>query len=101
MKAKDQEPGVGEALELLVCEDSTTLRQPYDRLLGDAMAGDALLFAREDEVEAAWRIVDPILRHPSPVHAYAPGCWGPKQADSMIARFGGWNTPRGNAPAPD
>ena len=101
VKAKDQEPGVGEAVELLVCEDSTTLRQPYDRLLGDAMAGDALLFAREDEVEAAWRIVDPILRHPSPVHAYAPGCWGPKQADSMIARFGGWNTPRGNAPAPD
>jgi glucose-6-phosphate 1-dehydrogenase len=66
----------------------------YERLLGDAMAGDATLFARQDVVEAAWRIVDPILQHPSPMYEYEPGSWGPPQADRLVAEIGGWNTPR-------
>jgi glucose-6-phosphate 1-dehydrogenase len=66
----------------------------YERLLGDAMAGDATLFARTDIVEAAWAIVDPILHGPSPLHEYEPGTWGPKEADELTHAVGGWNTPR-------
>jgi glucose-6-phosphate 1-dehydrogenase len=65
----------------------------YERLIGDAMKGDASLFARQDGVEAAWRIVDPALDGGSPVHPYAPGSWGPPQADDIIAGAGGWNPP--------
>ena len=66
----------------------------YERLLGDAMAGDATLFARQDVVEAAWAIVDPVLRDAGPPLPYAPGCWGPPQADRLVAEVGGWNTPQ-------
>jgi glucose-6-phosphate 1-dehydrogenase len=66
----------------------------YERLLGDAMAGDATLFARQDVVEAAWAIVDPVIHGPSPMFVYEPGTWGPPQADSLVADIGGWNTPR-------
>lgn len=65
----------------------------YERLLGDAMAGDATLFARQDAVEAAWTIVDPVLGDASPVHRYAAGTWGPKEADRLMAEFGGWAHP--------
>ena len=65
----------------------------YERLLGDAMAGDATLFARQDVVEAAWAIVDPLLRAPGPAHVYEPGTWGPPQADDLVAEVGGWNMP--------
>lgn len=65
----------------------------YERLLGDAMAGDATLFARTDIVEAAWAIVDPILHGPSPLYEYEPGTWGPKEADDLTREVGGWNTP--------
>lgn len=65
----------------------------YERLLGDAMAGDATLFARQDVVEAAWSIVDPLVREPHPVHAYEPGSWGPREADRFVADIGGWNMP--------
>src|SRR6188768_348019 len=67
---------------------------PYERLLGDAMAGDATLFARQDVVEAAWAIVDPIIHGPSPMFEYEPGSWGPPQADRLVAEVGGWNTPQ-------
>jgi glucose-6-phosphate 1-dehydrogenase len=66
----------------------------YERLLGDAMAGDATLFARQDVVEAAWAIVDPVLQEPRPMHEYEPGSWGPPEADRLVAHVGGWNTPR-------
>jgi glucose-6-phosphate 1-dehydrogenase len=66
----------------------------YERLLGDAMAGDATLFARTDIVEAAWAIVDPVLHGPSPLYEYEPGSWGPKEADELTHAVGGWNTPR-------
>ena len=66
----------------------------YERLLGDAMAGDATLFARQDVVEAAWAIVDPVIHGPSEMHPYEPGTWGPPQADRLVAEIGGWNTPQ-------
>jgi len=64
----------------------------YERLLGDAMRGNPTLFAREDSVEEAWRIVDPVLKSPPPVYEYEPGTWGPKEAD-RIAPPGGWQSP--------
>jgi glucose-6-phosphate 1-dehydrogenase len=67
----------------------------YERVLGDAMHGDATLFAREDYVEEAWRIVDPVLKAGTPVHAYEPGTWGPKEAASKVAPPGGWHDPKG------
>jgi glucose-6-phosphate 1-dehydrogenase len=65
----------------------------YERLLGDAMAGDPILFAREDGVEAAWAIVQPILGDATPVHPYEPGTWGPPEADRLTVDVGGWHTP--------
>ena len=64
----------------------------YERLLGDAMIGDATLFARQDVVEAAWAIVDPVIHGPSPMYAYEPGTWGPGEADRLVEEVGGWNT---------
>src|SRR6266567_769233 len=65
----------------------------YERVLGDAMHGDATLFAREDYVEEAWRIVDPVLKAGTPVYEYEPGTWGPKEVDSSVAPPGGWQNP--------
>jgi glucose-6-phosphate 1-dehydrogenase len=65
----------------------------YERVLGDAMQGDATLFAREDHVEEAWRIVDPVLKDPSPVYEYEPGTWGPKEVDARVSPPGGWQNP--------
>jgi glucose-6-phosphate 1-dehydrogenase len=65
----------------------------YQRLIGDAMRGDGLLFAREDAVEAAWRIVEPALDASAPPLEYAVGSWGPEAAAAMMADFGGWSTP--------
>ena len=65
----------------------------YERLLGDAMAGDATLFAREDHVEEAWRIVDPVLKAKTPVYEYEPGTWGPKEVDKAVVPAGGWQAP--------
>lgn len=65
----------------------------YERLLGDAMRGDATLFAREDYVEEAWRIVDPILKNETPVHLYEPGTWGPTETDKTVMPPGGWHAP--------
>jgi glucose-6-phosphate 1-dehydrogenase len=64
----------------------------YERVLGDAMRGDATLFAREDYVEEAWRIVDPVLKAGTPVHAYEPQTWGPAEAE-RLAPPGGWHNP--------
>src|SRR5262245_52606593 len=65
----------------------------YERVLGDAMRGDATLFAREDYVEEAWRIVDPIMKNGSPVYEYEPGTWGPREVDARVSPPGGWHTP--------
>jgi len=63
---------------------------PYERLLGDAMTGDATLFARQDVVEAAWAIVDPVLNAPKPLAMYECGSWGPDEANSLVENLGGW-----------
>jgi glucose-6-phosphate 1-dehydrogenase len=65
----------------------------YERVLGDAMAGDPTLFAREDNVEEAWRIVDPVLKAGTPVYEYEPGTWGPKEVDQNVTPPGGWQSP--------
>ena len=65
----------------------------YERVLGDAMAGDATLFARQDYVEEAWRIVDPALRAETPVYEYEPGSWGPGEVEQRMAPEGGWHNP--------
>jgi glucose-6-phosphate 1-dehydrogenase len=69
----------------------------YERLLGDALKGDATLFAREDYVEEAWRIVDPVLSTATPVYEYEPNTWGPRQVDPQVSPDGGWHNPRGSA----
>jgi glucose-6-phosphate 1-dehydrogenase len=65
----------------------------YERLLGDAMVGDVTLFARQDAVEAAWKIVDPVLASPTPPHEYEPGSWGPPAAEALASGVGGWHCP--------
>ncbi|MDQ6669517.1 MAG: glucose-6-phosphate dehydrogenase [Chloroflexota bacterium] len=65
----------------------------YERLLTDAMAGERLLFVREDAVDAAWAIVDPVLDNVTPVRPYGPGTWGPPEAEKLTADLGGWHDP--------
>jgi glucose-6-phosphate 1-dehydrogenase len=67
--------------------------EAYERVLGDAMAGDATLFAREDYVEEAWRIVDPVLEAGTPVYDYEKGTWGPREVEERVAPPGGWHNP--------
>ncbi len=69
--------------------------EAYERLLTDAMKGDALLFVRQDAVESAWEIVNGILGDAVPVHPYPPGTWGPEEADRLAADLGGWHNPLG------
>jgi glucose-6-phosphate 1-dehydrogenase len=88
---------VGQQRELYACEDLAGEEAPYDRLLGDAMAGDASLFTSLEAVEAAWTAVDDILVNHPKVVAYAPGSWGPKEADALIAKDGGWQAPNPEA----
>jgi glucose-6-phosphate 1-dehydrogenase len=84
----------GEQVELVAFEHgSANEMDAYERVLGDAMAGDATLFAREDYVEEAWRIVDPVLNAGTPVYQYEPGQWGPPEVNPRIAPADGWNDP--------
>ncbi|MGB9093559.1 MAG: glucose-6-phosphate dehydrogenase [Gallionella sp.] len=85
---------VGDQRELYLLDEQSGIESPYERLLGDAMAGNGALFTREDAVEAAWAVVDPVLDGTQPVHSYRPGSWGPKQADTLIARDGSWHNPK-------
>ena len=85
---------VGEKVELFACQHFVEELSPYERLLSDAMRGDASLFARKDAVETAWRIVDPILENVTPVHEYEPNTWGPAEAEQMIAGNAGWHNPK-------
>ena len=84
----------GTPVELLVShEHEPDEMGAYDRLLGEAMKGDQSMFAREDYVEAAWRIVDPILNDTTPVYEYEPGTWGPELVTAELAPIGGWHNP--------
>ncbi len=82
---------IGEQQELYLLEEEPGEETPYERLLGDAMAGDGALFTREDAIEAAWEVVDPVLKtHPKAL-PYEKGTWGPPEADALIAPHGHWH----------
>jgi glucose-6-phosphate 1-dehydrogenase len=85
---------VGVQRELYLLEERPTEESPYERLLGDAMAGDGALFTRENAIEAAWAVVDPVLKNHHRIRPYKRGTWGPKEADAIIASDGGWHNPR-------
>jgi glucose-6-phosphate 1-dehydrogenase len=96
LAARIKRPGkgfVGEQRELYLCEDFSGEEQTYERLLGDAMAGDGSLFTSQDAVEAAWSVVDRVLIDRPVCLPYARGSWGPPAADALIARDGGWHNP--------
>ena len=82
----------GEDVELIACHDQKDEMGPYERLLGDAMRGDQMLFARQDSVEEAWRVVEPVLGNATPLHQYDSGTWGPAEADRLLDN-GGWFNP--------
>jgi glucose-6-phosphate 1-dehydrogenase len=84
----------GETVELLASHHpGADEMDAYERVLGDAMAGDASLFAREDYVEEAWRIVDPVLKAGTPVYGYEPSSWGPREVEERVSPVGGWHNP--------
>jgi glucose-6-phosphate 1-dehydrogenase len=96
--AKQPGPGMqGREVELFVCQDRGDEAEAYERLIGDAMKGDSTLFARQDEVEAAWAIVDPALQAPGTALAYDSGSWGPQSADDLIDGSCGWHNPGADA----
>ena len=68
--------------------------EAYERVLSEAMIGDATYFARQDYVEEAWRIVDPVLKEATPVYVYEPHTWGPKETDQSVVPPGGWDRPK-------
>jgi len=85
---------IGQSVELLACHHpGAEEMDAYERVLGDAMAGDASLFAREDYVEEAWRIVDPVLKAGTPLYEYEPGSWGPREVNQKVSSVGGCHDP--------
>jgi len=84
---------IGDQRELFLLDQQPGEESPYERLLGDAMAGNGALFIRQDAVEAAWAVVEPVLTEHRPVSPYRPGSWGPKTADVLIAADGCWRNP--------
>ena len=98
--ARVKRPGdemAGEPVELVARRSLASEDLPYERLLGDAIRGDASLFTRDDIVEAAWCVVDPILHNPPPVEEYEPGTWGPLAAAKLVAGHEGWHDPTAEA----
>jgi len=95
--ARAKQPGdemVGRPMELSVVEAPAVGRMDaYERLIGDALDGEQALFARQDLVEAAWAIVDPVLAPSANVRAYPRGSWGPAEADALVHAVGGWRNP--------
>jgi glucose-6-phosphate 1-dehydrogenase len=90
---------IGREVELFVDQKGADEMEPYERLIGDALSGDATLFAREDEVEAAWAAVDPVLNEVTPVYQYEPGSWGPAESFKIIHGDCGWHDPGATAAA--
>jgi len=91
MDAEDR--SIGQQVELLASRrPGAEERDAYERVLGDAMIGDRTLFAREDYVEEAWRIVDPVLQQVTPVYDYDAGPWGPREVE-RVTPPGGWQDP--------
>ena len=90
----------GEPVELIARHHTQSDKSPYERLLGDAVRGDGSLFTHGDAVEAAWRVVDPVLQDPLPVEQYDPGSWGPPQAKAVIEDGDSWHDPKPEASSP-
>ncbi|MGY0611784.1 glucose-6-phosphate dehydrogenase [Luteimonas sp. A501] len=84
----------GEAVELTARHQHVDEKSPYERLLGDAVRGDAGLFTSDEAVEAAWRVVDPVLQEHAPVESYEPGSWGPASATGIVVNDEGWHDPQ-------
>src|SRR5262249_42871900 len=98
-----KKPGAGwepQTQELTFAQEPGSDQRPYDRLIGAALDGERWLFARQDTVEAAWTIVDPVLGDVTPVHPCAKGSWGPKEADRLLPDRDAWHDPAGG-PAGD
>ena len=85
---------LGEPVELVARRSPASADLPYDRLISDAIRGDASLFTRDDSVEAAWRVVEPILDNAAPPAKYKPGTWGPAAATVVVAGKEGWHNPK-------
>ena len=101
--ARAKRPGealLGEAVELFARHQNGEERPPYQRLIGDARKGDQSLFAREDAVEAAWKVIDPVLHAEPPIHEYVKGSWGPAAASAVLANGDHWHDPAPSGPAP-
>jgi glucose-6-phosphate 1-dehydrogenase len=81
--------------DLVFTEPPGSDMRPYDRLIGAALSGERWLFAQQDTVEAAWRVVQPVLDDAVPVHPYAKGTWGPKEADALLPSGEPWHDPAG------
>jgi len=95
LAARAKRPGeamAGEDVQLVACHESGDEMAPYERLLRDAMRGDQTLFAREDSVDDAWRVVEPVLGQPTPLHPYEPRTWGPEPARALLDGAG-WHDP--------
>lgn len=90
----------GQPVELIARHEQRSGRLPYERLLRDAMHGDSALFTHADSVEAAWRVVDPVLGNAAPLHDYAPSTWGPAMAAGIVADNGSWHNPQPEEPVP-
>jgi len=84
---------IGEDVELIAMRQPRLEMSPYERLIGDALEGDQSLFAREDAIDAQWKIVEPVLGEGSPVYVYKPNTWGPAEADRLVAESGKWLEP--------
>lgn len=101
--ARVKKPGAtmhGESIELVARHQSRREKSPYERLISDALHGDEGLFTRDDCVEAAWRIVDPVLGDVDPVRFYQPATWGPAEAAKIIVGNGGWHDPKAEESTP-
>jgi glucose-6-phosphate 1-dehydrogenase len=92
-----KKPGAGmvpQEQDLFFSEQSGADMRPYDRLIGAALAGERWLFARQDTVEAAWEVVEPVLGDAVPVHPYGRGTWGPPESDALLGAGEAWHDPR-------
>jgi glucose-6-phosphate 1-dehydrogenase len=90
----------GEPVELIARHNTQEEKSPYERLLGDAVRGDTSLFTQDDSVEAAWRVVDPVLKGGLPVIEYEPGTWGPEAAGKIVHAGETWHDPQVEKSAP-